>query len=473
MATAERAVAPSGGSPVTRRRLGPAMAAVGLVATLAAAPGAGVRATHGAHTTADEPHYLLTAISLAEDADLDVADEIARERYRPFHEAGLPPQAARRADGSMVVPHDPLLPVLLALPWRLGGWVGAKLALALLGGLLAAATLWLAVRRFGVRLGTAATVVALAAASVPLAPYGTQLYPEVPAALATVLAIAAATARPRAGPAVVLVLAVAALPWLAVKYVPVAATVAATALWRWWRAGARPVVAGTVAAFALAGVAYVAGHLAWYGGLTVYAAGDFFREHGGQLTVVGLDPDYVGRSRRLVGLLVDDEFGVGIWQPLWLLAVPGLAAWFRRGPDGWELVALPLLVGWLNATFVALTMQGWWFPGRQIVVVLPLALVAVAALADRSAAWARTVVAAGILGVVAYVFLVVEGLAGRLRWVIDFATTTNPVYRAVKPAFPDYLDVTTRTWALQSLWIVVLLGAAWLVWRRGDRSPTS
>ena len=30
------------------------------------------------------------------------------------------------------------------------------------------------------------------------------------------------------------------------------------------------------------------------------------------------------------------------------------------------------------ATFVALTMQGWWFPGRQLVVVLPAAVLAIA-----------------------------------------------------------------------------------------------
>ena len=40
----------------------------------------GVRAAYGAQTTADEPQYLLTAISLAEDGDLDVADELRGPR---------------------------------------------------------------------------------------------------------------------------------------------------------------------------------------------------------------------------------------------------------------------------------------------------------------------------------------------------------------------------------------------------------
>ncbi len=38
---------------------------------------------------------------------------------------------------------------------------------------------------------------------------------------------------------------------------------------------------------------------------------------------------------------------------------------------------MPLLAGWATATWVALTMQGYWWPGRQLVVVLPLAVLVV------------------------------------------------------------------------------------------------
>ena len=95
--------------------------------------------------------------------------------------------------------------------------------------------------------------------------------------------------------------------------------------------------------------------------------------------MVGTEPDYLGRSRRLLGLLVDRGFGLAAWQPAWLLAVPaagrpGQAPPAPAGPP-WPL---PLAAGWLVATFVALTMHGWWFAGRQVVVVLPLAALAVA-----------------------------------------------------------------------------------------------
>ncbi|MGH3649424.1 MAG: hypothetical protein ACRDU9_01845, partial [Acidimicrobiia bacterium] len=73
--------------------------ALGVVVTLLTAAGIGVRATHGAQTTADEPQYLLSALSLWEDGDLDIGDELAEERYRTFHEADLPEQTVLLGDG--------------------------------------------------------------------------------------------------------------------------------------------------------------------------------------------------------------------------------------------------------------------------------------------------------------------------------------------------------------------------------------
>jgi hypothetical protein len=446
-------------------RLWPAVAAVGLLAFLGAAAGIRVPATHGALTTADEPQYLLTAISLAADRDLDIADELAAGRWRAFHAPPLPEQTEPLASGQRLSPHDPLLPLLLAAPVAAGGWAGAKLAMAGLAGLLAGLLLWTAVRRFGVPVGTGLLVVAVFALSPPLAVYGTQIYPELPAALAALAAVAALTAAGPPGRAGVVVVgaAVAALPWLAVKYVPVAAVLALLAVWRLLRGGARRRALALAAGLVAAGVAFVVLHRWWYGGWTPYAAGDHFVA--GELTAVGSDPDYLGRSRRLLGLLTDRGFGLAAWQPAFLLAVPALAALLRRRPAGWAAVALPLAAGWLVATFLALTMHGWWFPGRQVVVVLPLAVLAVACWASSRRRRVAVAVGGGV-GVVAYAWLVADGLAGRVAWAVDFFATGNPAYRAWRLVLPDYLTVTTTTWVLHAAWLAVLAGWAAAAWRR-------
>ena len=75
----------------------------------------------------------------------------------------------------------------------LGGWVGARLAMAGMAGLLAALTAWVAIRRFGVSARTAVLTVGALAVTAPLVGYGSQVYPELPAALAVMVAVAGLT----------------------------------------------------------------------------------------------------------------------------------------------------------------------------------------------------------------------------------------------------------------------------------------
>ena len=84
--------------------------------------------------------------------------------------------------------------------------------------------------------------------------------------------------------------------------------------------------------------------------------------------MIGSDPDYVGRSRRLVGLLVDRGFGLVPWAPGYVALVPALAWMARRRPTGWVPLVGVVVAAWVSATWIALTMHGWWWPGRQLVV---------------------------------------------------------------------------------------------------------
>jgi hypothetical protein len=407
------------------------------------------RATYNARTTADEPQYLLSALSLAEDRDLWIDDEIAFRDYRPFHEVTLPVQTERRDDGRAISPHDPLLPVVLAVPMGLGGWAAAKATLAVFAGVLAGLLTWIAVRRFAVPLGVAATTVLAFGLAAPLTSYGTQVYPELPAALAVAVAIAGLT-HPKPNPWAI-GLPVVALPWLGIKYGLVAAALAALGLWVLDRRTAVRLAAGLAAA----GVAYVVGHRLLYGGWTVYAAGDHFVD--GEMTVVGHDPHYFGRSRRLLGLLLDREFGLAVWMPGYLLMVPALGLLFRRRPPGWVILAAPLAAGWATATWVALTMHGWWWPGRQTVVVLPCAVLAIAwwAAQLRPVA-ARLVAACGAVGAFSWMWLVIEARTDRRTLVVDFMDTDNPIFRALHAVLPDYAHPDTSDWLLQAAWVAAL-----------------
>jgi len=468
---------------VTRR-----LVLVGLLVAAWAAVAIPVRATYNARVTADEPQYLLSALSLGEDLDLDISDEIRERAYEPFHEVTIDRQTEPNEDGREFSPHDPLLPVVLALPMLVGGWAAAKATLAVLAGVLAALLLWLAVERFGVARGPATVVVLAFSLSAPLTAYGTQVYPELPAALAVAAGIAALTGPLGRRGQWLLVAAVVALPWLSVKYAPVAIALVVVGGWRLWRRGDRDEVVRAAAVLAVAGVAYLAVHWVVYGGWTVYAAGDHFQS-GGELTVTGSDPQYPARTQRLAGLLVDRGFGLAAWAPVFLVAVPALGALARRRPDHWPVLALPLAAGWANATWVALTMHGWWWPGRQVVVVLPCVVLATAwwvgTLTDRRSGRGPlfltterrvqkrvvgVIAGLGAVGVVLWGWVVVEVLQERLRLIIDFEATRNPLYRAWRHVLPDLRQPDGTTAFVYAAWVAVLAGLAWWGWRsaRGD-----
>ena len=446
------------------RRLWQAMLAACLVAVAASAVGVPTRATYGARTTADEPQYLLTALSLAEDGGLDISDELDDERWRAFHEAALPQQTRLLPGDRRISPHDPLLPVLLAPAVAVGGWIAGKWTLVLLAGVLAALLVWTAVTRLAVTPRTAALVAGVLAASVPLAPYGSQVYPELPAALAVTAGVAALLAPLRRLGVVTVGMACCALPWLGIKYAPVAGVLGALALIRLWRDGRRSAVAALAGGLAIAGVVYLVVHQSVWTGWTVYASADHFVESG-ELGVIGFSPDYGARSIRLAALLTERSFGIAAWQPAWLLTVPALGALVRARPQGWAVLASVLTVGWCTATFVALTMAGWWFPGRQVVVVLPAAVLILCWWLDRVRVARSAFSALGVIGIASWLWLALEASTRRLTLIVDPMATVNPWYRMWRTVLPDFLAVTTGTWVRHAVWCGALLSLAVVGWR--------
>jgi hypothetical protein len=451
--------------PPVRRSL----VAVAVVAVVAALAGLGARTTYGARTSSDEPYYLLTALSLGEDLDLDLADELTAEQFRTFHELALNTQTFElNGAGQQLSPHDPLLPVLLAGPVRLGGWAGARATMALFAGLVAATTLWLAVRRFGVDLRVATLVVGSLAAAPPLVAYGQQIYPESPAALAVLVAVGAATGPLDRRGRWTLVVAAVALPWLSVKYVPVALVPVLHAGWRLARDRHRPGPVTIAAPLAAAGALYLYLHHRIYGGWTVYAAGDHFVDEG-EISVIGFEPDYWGRSRRLVGLLVDRGFGLAAWTPAFLATVPAVVWMARRRPSGWACLLGTTAAGWATATWVAFTMHGWWWPGRQLVVVVPLVVVAIAHAVDGARRWVLPVVITAFWGVVSWLWIAVEASTGRRALIVDFEETANPLYRLWSPLLPDHHRLPAGTDLLTTVWAVLLIASGVLAWRAAGR----
>ena len=255
------------------------------------------------------------------------------------------------------------------------------------------------------------------------------------------------------------------------KYVPVAATLAAVWLVRLWRRGDRRIAVGLVGAVAAAGVLYLWFHQAVYGGWTAYASGDHFVD--GELLALGGDPDPGGRAYRLTGLLTDRGFGLVAWAPAYLVVVAGVAGFVWGRPRRWVVVAAPVAVGWLSATFVAESMHDWSWPGRQVVIILPLAVVATAWWLDRVPAAMPALVALTLAGLVLWGWLLVEVATGGTSFslIVDLERTGNPLYGLWRTVLPDYRNPTVLTPLLGTASTVALMALAALGARAVRRGP--
>lgn len=312
----------------------------------------------------DEVEYLMLAQSLWREHDLDLADNFARGDQLEFM-AGLAemPFGTFRADGRPITTHSVGLPLLLALPYALGGRPACVLLLAGLAALLTLETARLA--RLLTRSETAARWAWLLTAGPPIFFYAFHAYTEVPSALALVAGLRLLLAPAGPGQAVLAALLASALPWLHVKLIPAAAVLGVIGLLRLGGA-ARWAFAATAAA---CGAAY----LAFYG--IVYGDPSPLALYGSKM------PKKVRRAEpgeSLAGLFLDGSFGLLFSAPVFGLAAAALGSLRRRLTGG---AAATLALG-LALLLPLVFWQTWWAgacpPARFLVPLAPLLAIAAA-----------------------------------------------------------------------------------------------
>ena len=309
------------------------------------------------------------------------------------------------------------------------------------------------------------------ALSAPSYIYSSEVYPEIPAGLVLVgvLLLTIGPDRPSVLRVAAVVVLLSTLPWLGAKYAPLAALLALYVLWRARPRGRAVLLAGG----GVSALAYAAFHLATYESLTPYNVNLVYA---GDTTAGALvrHVEFGDRVYRLWGLLIDRWFGVARWAPVLLLVLPGLLL-LARGDARMRLVGL-VAVQVLAATFVAITMMGWWFPGRTLVTVFPLLPIPLVLVAARgSTAWRVALV---VLGAYSLAVTAALALAGRSR---EVAIAVGPwemeagLFRVFDGVFPQYTAWTTETWLLTVTWLAAggLALAAWgtLGGLRGPDAP--
>jgi hypothetical protein len=357
------------------------IAAVGAAFSVVSVPFVRVASPPG-WLTGDEPHYLVIALALIRNHDLFVGNIYRDKLYSPFYFYTF--MGPDHADGHTVAAvgghlasfHDVGLPVLDIVPYLLGGWVAVVCGMGLLGGLVLR-EVFLTARLAGASPRSAVFASALVGLSLPLAVYSTENYPEVPIALAVIVAtrqLWTAAERHR-GHVLVFGLAIATLPWLHVRAWAFALVLGFFGLLVWRRWTARLLAIGPLI---LGALGYV-----WLNDIT----------YGRPLLspvfawAAGHPIPFPPLSRLLVAPLgspwLDGRDGLLLLSPFMVLAVAATPLAIRRGVAGVATVcAAAAYVGTMGLWYT-FTGGGAALPGRYMVAVVPLLGVMLALALDR------------------------------------------------------------------------------------------
>lgn len=354
--------------------------------------------THGTYAgSGDEPHYLAIAHSIAFDGDLDVGNNYGADE--PLIMSGtLDPERHRRegAGGTLRPVHDVGLPLIIAPYVRgaapLTSWLASHVPDSLMRrARLTPSTLYrhllsfamialaavLAAAMFDVFVATGASsrsafwLTLLLVASPPLLAYSTLLFTELLAALLVFIVFSRMVIRPASTTAAWLALGVGTGFLLLVHsrnlgFVGGLSLAAALRLRQTWNLRHAMAFGAGVTVMLLART--LLNHHLWGTWVTTpHAAGGAWQGWGDVLRVSGM---------RLVAMLVDQEYGLLVYAPVYLLAIAGMPMLFKRMP-GTGVAIVVISVSYLLPVLCPLTnIHGWsgqWCPAaRFITPILPL-----------------------------------------------------------------------------------------------------
>jgi hypothetical protein len=136
---------------------------------------------------------------------------------------------------------------------------------------------------------------------------------------------------------------------------------------------------------------------------------------------------------------------------------------------------LPVATQVLVAVFLSITMRGWWFPGRMLIVVLPLLAIPLAnaiVLARRRPALGVVAVGLAVYSVGITAALVRAAADGQVALAVDPFDLAWPPFREVAAVFPLYTEYSVSTLVLSVIWLGIALAliVAGGTWRRSRRA---
>lgn len=322
--------------------------------------------------TGDEPHYLLAAHSIVHDFDFDLTNNYDQFDYLAFYfSKDIVRQVRHSTAGQEILNHQLGLPLLIAPAYALGGRFGVLAFHSIVAGLLAILTFKLALavcqEQTAALIGTAFVFF-----SPPLLFYPYLIYPELIAALLTTLVLyCIITARLSNTATLLVIVSLVMLPWLNRRFVPLALVLALLMLWS--VGSAQSDQPGLLNRFKAAKTGLMGVGLTLLSvGLLIWFNSRFTAPARVDVTLPATGALLWSRLARGAGWLVDQQRGLFIFGPIYIVAVWGLPLLAR---DGFRSRNWMLLVPFVLSLGLTAAAGGFWIAWelgpRFLVVALP------------------------------------------------------------------------------------------------------
>jgi hypothetical protein len=395
----------------------------------------------------DEPHYLLIAESLLTDGDVDLANQFENRAFTKFTSADLDPHTAPRSpEGTMYSIHTPGVAALVAPGYMISGYAGARVVMSATLA-LTIALLALAAREI---LGTTAgnVVFLLATFATPLPVYANAIFPD-PVAALPVAATLAYLAAGRASFLALASIAIAALPWLHPRFLPLGAGLCVALALR----GGFDVKRASLAFFPLGvSLALLLVHFQ-----SIFDEASISAAYGpGFASDVSITRIPWGAT----ALILDRQFGLLLFAPALLIGLPGVASLMRKNFAAGTTSAFAVVV----ALGVGGSFSMWWggasAPARFLISATPaMLLLSAARFTDETASkHTRSLLTAS------------AGFGAGLLWLACLAPRAlhnrsdgeSGLLRLITPAFdldrffPGFVAGSGYDNALALLWLTVM-----------------
>ena len=300
----------------------------------------------------DEPHYLIMAISLIQDHDLELSNNYNFQTYQDIGCARLTPHRINFTSRDIYPYHPPGLSILATLPYRIGGRQGVVLLL----NVISIITAWILFKLILLIPAPQAAAAILASSlflNLPWVLLSGTIFPELFGALA-IIAILYLNNRPQTRWNIfLLALSISFLPWFHLRYTLFSAT---GLILYFLRGKPFPHIRLMLSTCITAALLYLFYFQSLYGDC-------FFQirfQTGG----------FSGFPRGIMGIILDRETGIFVYAPYLIFAAGGLFFLKKRDIDTIITTCAALLYLILTASWVDWH-GGYCPPSRYIVPLIP------------------------------------------------------------------------------------------------------